>query len=545
MNKFTLYLFLIIPLAISPFSLDAFMVPKVTIFVVYGCIALFYLALNFKKIHLNTDLRLKILFLLFFSVFIFSFFLSKTPWEQQLYGREGRNNGLIVFISLLLLMILSAQINIFNFKQKINNYIAASSLVVLGYSSLQLLGLDPLIWNTINIKMFSTLGNPNFLSAFLASSLVPVLIYINSHKVLASMRKDLKLFLLSLILLVYGYVVLESKSYQGSIIIILSLLLLVILLSYKFKKKAFTIMSTIVFFLVVVIGFLGTLNLGPLGSILYKSSVISRGDFYRTAVKMGNDNLLHGVGIDGFGDFYLTYRDPVAAARSNAEYVDTAHNYFLDFYTNMGIGGLVLYLLLILLTFIGFVKLLRKSTFDIQIVAIFIFWIGVQIQSLISPTFLVFLIYNFAFAGFVINNLKNQESINAGKPFLKSNSNKVSLLLGLVLSLSILSPFIEKDRSLLIAQRGDNLESVLTAAGSFPKSIVTYNRIMQALANAGPPNQIILEVAREAVLFNPRTLPGQFTIMTSEYSSDEEKQFAYRVLVDLDPNNPIVEKYKP
>jgi hypothetical protein len=68
---------------------------------------------------------------------------------------------------------------------------------------------------------------------------------------------------------------------------------------------------------------------------------------------------------------------------------------------------------------------------------------------------------------------------------------------------------------------------------------------MQVLANAGPPTPIILEVAREAVLFNPRTLPGQFTIMTSEYSSNEEKQLAYRVLVDLDPYNPIVEKYKP
>lgn len=545
MNKFTLYLFLIIPLVISPFSLDAFMVPKVTIFVIYGCIALFYLALNFKQIYFKTDLKLKLLFLLFFVVIMYSFISSKTPWEQQFYGREGRNNGVLVFVSLLLLMILSAQINIFNFKKKINNYIAVSSLVVLGYSSLQLLGLDPITWDTVNLKMFSTLGNPNFLSAFLASSLVPVLIYTNSHKVFSSLRKSLQIFLLLLTSLVYGFVVFTSKSYQGSIIIILSLLLLVILLSYKLRRNIFTIVGSFVFFLVIVIGSLGTLNLGPLGAILYKSSVVSRGDFYRSAVKMGNDNWLHGVGIDGFGDFYLAYRDPVAASRSNAEYVDTAHNYFLDFFTNMGIGGLVLYILLILLTFIGFIKLLRKSTFDIQIVAIFIFWIGVQIQSLISPTFLVFLIYNFAFAGFVMNNLKNKESINDIKPFLKSNSNKVSVVLGLVLALSILLPFIEKDRSLLIAQRGDNLESVLTAARSFPKSIATYNRIMQALANAGPPTPIILEVAREAVLFNPRTLPGQFTIMTSEYSSDEEKQSAYRVLLDLDPNNPIVERYKP
>ena len=545
MTKFSIYLLFIIPLAISPFSLDAFMIPKFSILVIYGCIALFSLILNFKKLYIKTDLRLKLFFFLFFIVLIFSFISSKTPWEQQFFGREGRNNGLLLFISLILLMIFSAQIDVLNFRIKINKYIAFSSLVIIFYSILQLLGLDPIAWDTINIKMFSTLGNPNFLSAFLASTLIPVLIYLYSNSIFSNYSRYLKLALLLFTSLVYGGVIFKSKSYQGLVILVVSALVLVILFSFRAKKFSLTVFSFCVFLFFAILGILGTLNKGPLASMLYKSSVTSRGDFYRSAFNMGRDNWVHGVGIDGFGDYYLEYRDSVAAVRSNAEYVDTAHNYFLDFFANLGGGGLILYTLLILFTFIEFIKLLQRSAYDNFIISIFIFWTGVQIQSLISPTFIVFLIYNFAFAGFVINYHKINSVKSNVKIAAKDNLNKTAGGIGLLVALVILLPFISKDRNLLKAQQGNSLEVVLSAARAYPKSIVTYNRILQTLANSGASSPIFLEVAKEAVSFNPRTLPGQFTIMTSAYSSSLEKQDAYKVLMELDPKNPIVEKYRP
>jgi hypothetical protein len=127
----------------------------------------------------------------------------------------------------------------------------------------------------------------------------------------------------------------------------------------------------------------------------------------------------------------------------------------------------------------------------------------------------------------------------------KDNLNKTAGGIGLLVALVILLPFISKDRNLLKAQQGNSLEVVLSAARAYPKSIVTYNRILQTLANSGASSPIFLEVAKEAVSFNPRTLPGQFTIMTSAYSSSLEKQDAYKVLMELDPKNPIVEKYRP
>jgi hypothetical protein len=521
------------------------MIPKFSILVIYGCIALFSLILNFKKLYIKTDLRLKLFFFLFFIVLIFSFISSKTPWEQQFFGREGRNNGLLLFISLILLMIFSAQIDVLNFRIKINKYIAFSSLVIIFYSIFQLLGLDPLAWDTINIKMFSTLGNPNFLSAFLASTLIPVLIYLYSHSIFSNYSRYLKLALLLFTSLVYGGVIFKSKSYQGLVILVVSALVLVILFSFRAKKFSLTVFSLCVFLFFAILGILGTLNKGPLASILYKSSVTSRGDFYRSAFNMGRDNWVHGVGIDGFGDYYLEYRDSVAAVRSNAEYVDTAHNYFLDFFANLGGGGLILYTLLILFTFTEFIKLLQRSAYDNFIISIFIFWTGVQIQSLISPTFIVFLIYNFAFAGFVINYHKINGVKSNVKIAAKDNLNKTAGGIGLLVALVILLPFISKDRNLLKAQQGNSLEVVLSAARDYPKSIVTYNRILQTLANSGASSPIFLEVAKEAVSFNPRTLPGQFTIMTSAYSSSLEKQDAYKVLMELDPKNPIVEKYRP
>jgi O-antigen ligase len=545
MTRLSLYLLFLIPLAISPFSLDAFMVPKFSILIIYSCVALFSLLFHYKKLYTKTDLRLKVFFFLFFLVLVFSFISSKTPWEQQFFGREGRNNGFLLFISLLLLMIFSAQIDLLNFKIKINRYIALSSLAIISYSILQLLELDPLAWNTINLKMFSTLGNPNFLSAFLAATFVPVLIYLYSHSIFSNKSQYLKFALLLFTFLVYGGVIFKSKSNQGLIIIVLSAFLLVILFSFRTKKIFLAVSSSCVLLFFGVVGILGTLNKGVLASILYKTSVTSRGDFYRSALNMGMDNWLHGVGIDGFGDYYLAYRDSTAAVRPSAEYADTAHNYFLDFFANLGGGGLILYTLLILFTFIGFIKLLQRSAYDNFIISIFIFWVGVQIQSLISPTFIVFLIYNFAFAGFVINHSKVQAFKTNGRFASKDNLNKTAVVIGLLLALLILLPFISKDRNLLKAQQGDSFEAVLSAARAYPKSIVTYNRILQTLANSGASSPIFLEVAKEAASFNPRTLPGQFTIMTSEYSSNLEKQDAYKVLLDLDPKNPIVEKYRP
>jgi O-antigen ligase len=440
-------------------------------------------------------------------------------------------------------MLFFSLINFLEFKIHILKLIFLASLIIISYALIQLIGLDPFRWDTINIKMFSTLGNPNFLSAFLACSLVPVLVFGNAK--LCSLKAPIKRLLLGIILTSFVLVIYLSRSNQGLVIAFVTTIIFVILYNFKNNNIKLSFLSFIIFVSVSIIGILGTLRVGPLSSILYKSSVTSRGDFFRAAFKMGNDNWIHGVGIDGFGDYYLSYRDVRAANRQNAEYVDSSHNYFLDIYSNLGLMSLCIYILMIILTFKNFIMLIKSVQFDAITVSIFVFWIGVQIQSLISPTNLVFLVYNFAFAGIMLNFSKIKSTQFSLSDSPRSFKNYTSMALGLIIGLAVLSPFVAKDRSLLLAQKGTSLEAVILATESFPQSIVTYNRILTILAKTNEYPEVMLQLAREATRFNERTVPGQFTILVNQKSSTSEKWDAYNMLIKIDPHNSIISEFRP
>jgi len=544
MTKFTLLQILIIPIAIAPlYSLDSFNVPKVTFLVTYGCIALTFSLFNFRKLMPKVNYKIKIIAILFLISLLIAFLSSSTPWEQQFYGRENRNIGLIVFISLIMIMIFFSLINFAYYSFLIIKYISISSFIIIGYSIIQILGFDPFNWNTINLKIFSTLGNPNFLSAFLACSLVPVLIF--SQSIINIKAKKFKGFLLFILFSVYLYVMFVSRSYQGLIISYITILSFFVFRSHLAQKRNLSILGLTLLLCGTILGLLGTINLGPFSSVLYKSSVVSRGDFFRAALKMGNENWVHGIGIDGFGDYYLSYRDAIAGARVNAEYVDSSHNYLLDIYSNLGLFALVLYSLLIFLTFRGFIKLIKVGQKDRIYLSLFVFWLGVQIQSLISPTNYVFLVYNFAFAGLVLSNLNTDDATVDSVLETSKNRKFYSAALGLLIAIAILMPFVMKDRNLLIAQKGNSLDAVLIASNNFPKSIVTYNRILTILAQTGSHPKVMLNLAQDAVRFNERTVPGQFTILTSDFSTKKEKIRAYQILRTLDPHNPIIKEFQP
>jgi O-antigen ligase len=90
----------------------------------------------------------------------------------------------------------------------------------------------------------------------------------------------------------------------------------------------------------------GMLDKGPLAAYLYKISVQSRGEMWRTAFNAANKNPFLGTGPDSFGDFSLLYRDQ-KTANGIAEYIDNSHNFILQFASTGGIFLSVLYSLLV------------------------------------------------------------------------------------------------------------------------------------------------------------------------------------------------------
>jgi O-antigen ligase len=529
-HSFALNLFLIASAIVTPFySFESINLPKFVALIFFGCTTFIFISLNLKTTLFTLPRISKILIFGFITTYFFVFIASDTPWQQQLYGRENRRNGLLTYFCLILLFIIFHSLPFAKYLKKFVNRISIAGIFVIAYSILQLLGADPFKWDSVNLHFFSTLGNPNFLSAYIAIVTIPILsmIYIS----LKSVQSFVRLLSILIALAIILYLIFRTFSYQGYVSLFASLSVYLLIILYKMKKPVLILITFLSIATCSLIALAGTLNNGPLAKILYKSSVTSRGDMFRSAINTGNSNLLSGTGFDSFGDYYLLYRDEVAGSRSNAEFTDSAHNYFLDLYATQGFFGLTFYVLLTTATLVAFIKIFKSKESPNLVAVLFSSWVAVQVQSLVSPTNFLFSILIFSISGFVIGATSPKEETH------KSKSNKIALVLGFILSLIISFSAISRENQILVANQKGLPDKYITALEIFPKSTVGYSRAINLFAQAGLEDQA-LEISRKAIRFNERTPAAHVVIFTSTLSSEEEKVIAYKTLLELDPMNP-------
>jgi putative inorganic carbon (HCO3(-)) transporter len=536
-HSFALNLFLIASVLVTPFySFESINLPKFSALIFFASMAFIYLITNFKTTFLNLPNISKILIIGFLTTFILTFTLSDTPWEQQLYGRENRRNGLLTYLSLLLLFLIFHSLPYAKYLKVFINRIVLAGVFVTSYSILQLLGLDPFKWDSVNLHFFSTLGNPNFLSAYIAIVAIPILTWV--YLKLGTTPSLVQKISVILILAILMYLIFRTISYQGFISLFASLSVFILITAYKMRNRILFFGIFLFVGLGSVLALIGTLNSGPLARILYKGSITSRGDFFRSAVNSGNSNLIGGTGFDSFGDYYLLYRDDVAGLRVNAEFTDSAHNYFLDLYATQGLFGLVFYTLLTLLTLKSFSKLIRSETSSIHTAVLFASWVAVQVQSLVSPTNFLFSILIFSISGFVIGST----SLNENVP--KSGNDVLVLGLGCILALILSVSPVTRENRILTANQNSSPTEYIDALEIFPKSTVGYSRAINLFAQAGLEDKA-LEISRKAIQFNERTPAAHLIIFTSPLTSEAEKSVAYAALLKLDPMNPNLKNLQP
>lgn len=528
-----------ITLVISPWiNKDSMIIPKLILILLCAVYLIPKVFLTFSEALKSRKLKfLLILSCLIILQMIVSSIVSSAPFEQQFFGRTGRGLGIVTYVSFIIVVYASA---VFVKLDQLNSLVIAitfSCLISSAYAILQSFGIDFIKWDSKTNGVIGTLGNPNFQSSFAAMGLLPVAVYCWNRK-----SKWLG-FTLSMTLL--ALVIFRTQSTQGYIASLLSIFVFIIIF-YWYKNR---LISYILFAFMISLGFaaiLGMLGKGPLSYYLYKVSVQSRGDFWRSAITTIEAHPFFGVGIDSFGDYYLKYRDEIAISHPWTEYTDNAHNFFLQYATTSGLPMTILQLILVIFTLIGFLQILRaQPAFNGYIAALFTSWLVFQVQSLISPGNLPMIFWNAILSGTLIGIsilIGPQGKIpNIQQPNLLTQTRIQSYIL-VFGGILVMFPLFNTDKLQLQAMNTGNGDLAISVAQAYPESVVRYQLITRELLNSNLFPQA-LDLARSAVNFNSNSPNLWALILINPIAPLDERITAKAEILKLDPLNKEVKDF--
>lgn len=520
---------------------DSLIIPKV---IILFCTAMYVIPILIRSIpQSSNNLLIKILLVLVSTWGFYSFLIilnSDSPIEQLIFGRTGRGLGFITFLSLMLLTLAaSVFIDMKNLKILVLGLITAGLLSCL-YSCLQYFGLDIFRWDSKTNGIIGTLGNPNSQSSFTAMILVPTLVYF--------WNSNYRWILLISSVSVLGFTIFISQSTQGYIGSLAALIALLLILLW-YKKRFLFLPLIFISLLAGLVAIFGMLGHGPLSYYLYKISVQSRGDFWRSALTTGNSHPVFGVGFDSFGDYYLKYRDQVAASHEFAEYTDSAHNYYLDYLATGGYFFLLLNVLMAILVILSFFIIQKNlKVFDRNITGLFCAWLVFQLQCIINTQSLTLLTWNALISGAVIGiagsygNKAPSKLVEKDRSSRLGSLNPISMFL-MILGLVFIFPYFNTDRQMVLAANSGNGDLLIKAATSYPESVVKYSQAGTALLESGL-TVPALSLARNAVTFNSKSVALWALILVNPTATFEEREKARSEILKLDPLNLEVRDFK-
>ena len=522
-----------------PLNFDALIIPKMAILF---CMALYILPrtiLGYRNILTN---KTKILFSTLITLIIFQFILmlifSGSILEQQVFGRTGRGLGFLTHVSLLIFLVAAATfIDRINFNLMIKGFFV-SSLISGIYAILQKNNIDLFDWASKTNGVIGTLGNPNHQGVFAAMALVPSVVLLMNYR--------LKKFLvpISIIFSLYSiYIAQATQGYLSAAASVVAFSLIFLWFKNRIIFFAGIVFSSILSLMVI----LGTLNHGPFAEFLYKISVQSRGDFWRSAIGTANAHPLVGGGFDSFGDNYLIYRDVIAANHSFAEMTDNAHNYILEYAATGGYPLMLYHVLMIFLVIYIFISQMKKfEKFDSSFTAIFVAWLAFQVHTVVSPGNIGLMIWNSLFSGAIIglnlNKAGTNFSMQPKQPAINWKIDMLSYSL-LTVGVIVIAPLFNTDRLLLKGLSSTNATLVIEQVNKYPRSSVKFNLVGQTFVRSNLLAET-LEVGRSATKFNPNAASGWALILINPLATIEERKIAKAQILRLDPLNKEVQQFK-
>jgi O-antigen ligase len=533
-------------LAISPFtSFDPINLVKMMVVTGIAFSALFFVLASWKSLFTRLPIGLWIASSFFIFWMVVVLIASKAPINQQFWGVFGRNNGLLAYFSLIVILISSSLVQNRVFYHKVVDALILTSVPVTGYALVQLAGRDPITWSSM--APFATLGNINFSSAFfgLASICATVLVFSAKQKLI------LRIFL-TVLVITNLFIILQTGSIQGFMIYIAGI---GVVGFFLVRSHSSTRILRFPYLALGGVGFgltsLALLNIGPLAKFVFGETILFRFDYWFAGWAMTLRNPIIGVGLDSYGDWYREARGEIATLRTIPDRItNTAHNIYLDISASGGIPLILAYLVLLGYAVRAAVRVLRRDQrFNSYFVALFSTWLAYLIQAAISINQIGVGVWGWLFTGCIIGyeicTRQDVVTSNQGRGREIDKQLPASLaLLGMAgFALGIFASFLpyHADSKFKSALQSGNAAMQFQQAKSLG---ATAQHMEYSLDSAIKSNDEALatEIVEELLLRYPRDFMAWRVKQVLSSSTPEEQEEAFLRLKAMDPYNPDIKR---
>jgi O-antigen ligase len=399
LSSYVMFTSIAVSVFVSPWnSIDPFNLPKLVALGILSTIG-FGLALSDLRFAKSRNSRvLMIALILFVAQLLLALMLSPDDFSFHLYGTPNRNTGFLAYLFLSFLLFASAaSASTALLKEFVYCLLGVGGFLGL-YGLGQWQGVDIFGYvNAYGSNVFATFGNPNFQSAFMGMSAAVGL----TLGVFGRIKVAQRVVVVGICMVAISNVYLSSE--QGYLNFLSGFLAAVLVYLFSKKKMILAWTSLGLSSLGGLLVLAGILNSGPVADLLYKSTLQTRGFYWRAAIEMMIERPFFGVGLDGFGNWYRRSRTQAAAELNAGVVSDTAHNIPLDIGSGGGIPLLILYLVILALAFNAIVRVIKRSQdFDPIFASIVAGWVAYQAQSLISINQLGLGVWGWSLTGLLI-----------------------------------------------------------------------------------------------------------------------------------------------
>lgn len=508
-----------------------------------------------QSIKFRNDLGIFVSVLLFLLAAIASLFFSDSPLSQGIYGSYGRNNGFVAYLFLAILLLSALALRNPASFTKIIKALLFAGLVNIAYCLWVITFGDFIGWNNPYGNILGTLGNPNFIGSFLG-------IFIAAYLAFGLGDLSPKSFKYSMLVVipVTAFAIYDSHAIQGRVVGAAG----IAIVGFFYVRSKFNSIASCgyaaVSLVAGVFALLGALQIGPLTSAIYKTSVSLRGQYWLAGWNTGESHPVFGVGMDAFGDWYRRSRDSHALELPGVNtVVNASHNVPIDMFA---FGGWPLFISYVLIMGIGGWALIRASLrakqFDPILVVLTSSWVGYQLQSIISINQIGLAVWGWILTGAAIayEKVTREELLPMGEKTVKARVRAglveqqakpilLAFTFALVGLLVALPPFTadSKWRSAQLVRTVEALESTMEPGYFNPQNTTKYVSNIQNLEQ----NQLFDQAhtfALEAIKWNSESFDLWKVLYLIRNSTVAEKALALENMKRLDPLNPDVASIK-